>query len=58
MKAIIPPYIEIEGKTKEDVEKTVKLLEFTMEQTTGLGVSKVYEKYGINIHTYKELKFN
>ena len=55
---MIPPYIEVEGKNKEDVEKVVKLLGFTMEQTTGLGVGKVFKHYGIEIHDFKELKFN
>jgi len=53
----IPTYIEVEGKSKEDVEKIVKLLGFTMEQTTALSVKHIYENYGIDLHEIKELKF-
>jgi len=54
---MIPSYLEVEGKTAEDVERVVKLLGFEMSQTTTIGVRKVYQKYGIEIHNYKELKF-
>ncbi|TKJ17778.1 adenylate cyclase [Candidatus Woesearchaeota archaeon B3_Woes] len=53
----IPSYLEIEAKSTEEIEKTVKLLGFDMNQTTSIGVQKVYEKYGINIDDFKELKF-
>ena len=32
------PYIEIEGDTKEDIEKTVKLLGYSMEDTTSKNI--------------------
>ena len=53
----IPPHLEIEGNSKEEVENVVKILGFTMEDTTSIGIEKVYQKYGINIHEFKELHF-
>ncbi len=53
----IPPYLEIEGKSIKDVEKAVKLLGFEMSQTTSINTDYAYEKYGLNIYDYKELKF-
>jgi adenylate cyclase, class 2 len=53
----IPTYIEVEGKSKEEIEKVVKLLGFSMEQTTSINVKKVYLKYGIDIDGIEDLKF-
>jgi len=53
----IPPYIEIEGKSKEDVSKVVKLLGYKMEDTTSKNTDLIYEMHGINIYDFKELKF-
>ncbi|MDD5163119.1 MAG: CYTH domain-containing protein [Candidatus ainarchaeum sp.] len=53
----IPPYLEIEAKSKTEIEKTVKLLGFSRSQATSIGVEEVYKKYGLNIHDFKELKF-
>jgi|TARA_Y100000310_G_scaffold345641_1_gene467629 adenylate cyclase class 2 len=54
---LIPTYIEIEGNSKEDVEKTVLKLGFTMDQTTAIDVKKVHAKYGIDIHTIRKMTF-
>lgn len=53
----IPPYLEIEGKNAEEIERVVKKLGFNMSQTTSINTDYVYEKYGLNIYDYKELKF-
>lgn len=54
----IPPYVEIESESQEETERVVKMLGYELTQTTSMGVTKVYaERYGINIHDYKELKF-
>ena len=53
----IPPYLEVEGKSIQDVEKIVKLLGYEMSQTTSINTTEVYKKYGINIQDIKELKF-
>jgi len=54
----IPPYLEIEGKSIQEVEKAIKLLGFKPEDATSIGVTDVYEKYGLDIHEFKELKFD
>ena len=53
----IPTYIEIEGNSKEEIEKVVKLLGYSMDDTSTLDVVKIYAKYGLDIHSFKELKF-
>jgi adenylate cyclase class 2 len=53
----IPPYLEIEGPSKEAVEAAVKELGFTLDQTTGMGNQAIYDHYGIDIRKLKELKF-
>ncbi len=53
----IPTYLEIEAKSVAEVEATVKKLWFTMEQTTSINTTKVYQKYGIDIDIIPELKF-
>jgi adenylate cyclase class 2 len=53
----IPPHLEVEAKSKEEVERVVKLLGFKMSQTTSIHGEAVYKRYGIDIHDYKELKF-
>ena len=54
---MIPTYLEIEGKNKEDVEKMIKILDIDEEKLSLDKVSEIYKKYGIDIHQYKELKF-
>lgn len=54
---MIPTYLEIEGKNKEDVEKMIKILDIDKEKLSLDKVSEIYKKYGIDIHQYKELKF-
>ena len=53
----IPPYLEVEGKSIEDVKKTIKLLGFEFSEATSLSTKEVYKKYGLKIHDFKELKF-
>lgn len=54
---LIPPYIEIEGKSKAEVLKIVGLLGFSLDEITSISVLEVYKKYGIDLHEYKELMF-
>ena len=54
---MIPTYLEIEGKNKEDVEKMIKILDIDEEKLSLDKVSEIYKKYGIDIHQYKELRF-
>lgn len=53
----IPPYVEIEGKSKKAVEDAVALLGFDLSQTTSINTMSVYKKYGLDIFDFKELKF-
>ena len=55
---LIPTYAEIEGKTNEDVENVLKLVNTNNYQTTTYDVESIYrEIYGIDIMKIKELKF-
>ena len=55
---LIPTYAEIEGKTNEDVENILKLVNTNNYQTTTYDVESIYrEIYGIDIMKIKELKF-
>lgn len=54
---MIPTYMEIEGKSKEEVEDFIEKLKIDKSKLTLDKISEIYKKYGINIHDYKELKF-
>ena len=55
---LIPTYAEIEGKTNEDVEKVLKLVNNKDYKVTTFDVESIYrEIYGIDIMKVKELKF-
>lgn len=53
----IPPYLEIEAGSAEKVSELVSRLGFSQDEVTAIGVGEVFEKYGFNIHDFKELKF-
>lgn len=54
----IPAFLEIEGKSEEDVERGLKMLGLENGERGHFGLINIYERYGIKIHDYKELKFN
>jgi adenylate cyclase class 2 len=54
---LIPPYLEIEADTKDDVMRVARLLGFTEDQLTGENTIKVYARYGIDLTAITELKF-
>lgn len=55
---LIPPYVEIEGDSYEDMAKVAKLLEFDMEQACQLDAFQVYDKiYNIDIRKIDNLTF-
>lgn len=55
---LIPTYVEIEGKTNEDVIKVLNKLGYTLDDITTLDVTSIYnEIYGIDLLKIKELKF-
>lgn len=54
----IPTYVEIEGKSTEEVENMIKKLELDDSKTTTVGVQEVFKKfYKIDISKKKEVKF-
>ena len=55
---LIPPYMEIEGKDKSEVESIENLLEVDKEKITYLNCSDIYKTiYGIDSSKIKKLKF-
>lgn len=54
---LIPPYLEIEGDSREQVIKVASLLGFDESQLTGENTIKTYARYGIDLNTIKELRF-
>ena len=55
---LIPAYLEIEGGSKEEVEKIENMLEVDKEKITYLNCSDIYKSiYGIDSSKIKELKF-
>lgn len=54
----IPTYVEIEGKSTEDVEKMIKKLELTQSRVTSLDVQGIFrDYYNIDIKSVPEVKF-
>lgn len=55
---LIPPYMEIEGKSIESVKEVEKILEVDESKITALNCQDIYlGVYGIDIKTIKELRF-
>ena len=54
---LIPPYLEIEGKSDEQIHQVVKKLGLMDKETISCNTAEVYQKYGIDIYEYRELKF-
>jgi adenylate cyclase class 2 len=54
----IPPYLEIEGSSKEEVEKIVSKLGFEMSGTTSINTMEVYRKYGIDLQKIRDLRLS
>jgi adenylate cyclase class 2 len=55
--ANIPPFLEIEGASKEEVENGLKMLGLENRENGHFGLINIYLKYGINLHDHKEIKF-
>jgi adenylate cyclase class 2 len=54
---MLTPYIEVEGGSPQEVERVVNLLGYTMDQTTTKNTDELYADEGIDIYSFKELKF-
>jgi adenylate cyclase class 2 len=54
---MIPPILEIEAKGEEGVKKGLELLGLEDKDAGHIGTIAIYKKYGIDLHSYKELRF-
>ncbi|MEC3977917.1 class IV adenylate cyclase [Amycolatopsis sp. H20-H5] len=54
---LIPPYLEIEGNTADEVRETASLLGFAADQLTSVNTTKVYARYGIDLASISDLRF-
>lgn len=53
----IPPYLEIEAGSKDEVIRVAGLLGHTEADLTGENTIKIYARYGIDLDTIPELRF-
>ncbi|MDA8368923.1 MAG: CYTH domain-containing protein [Nocardiopsaceae bacterium] len=54
----IPPYLEIEASGRTEVLRIASLLGYAEDQLTGENTTKVYDRYGIDLATITDLRFN
>lgn len=55
---LIPTYVEIENDSEELIQKILKKLELSEKETVSCNTVAVYNKYGLDVYQYRELKFN
>jgi adenylate cyclase class 2 len=53
----IPPYLEIEADTRDDVIRVADLLGYHQDQLTAANTMDVYARYGINLSSIRDLRF-
>lgn len=54
---LLDPVIEIEAKSEEMINKTITELKIKGVSKGNVGWKKIYEEKGIDLHSFKELKF-
>jgi len=54
----IPTILEIEGKNEEMVKEGLKLLGLENVENAHYGLLNIYSKYGIDLHSFKEIRFD
>lgn len=54
---LIPTYVEIEGKSEEDVINMVEKLGYTKSDMVTLNLNEVYRKYGYELDEINDLRF-
>ena len=54
----IPTYVEVEGKSQEDLENILNILGYNMTDTVSCTADEVYERYGLSMFVNRELKFD
>lgn len=52
----IPTYLEIEGKSEQDVYQVLKMLDISKDQITCRDIDGIYRDYGYNLTEIYELK--
>ncbi|MFE7131387.1 class IV adenylate cyclase [Streptomyces sp. NPDC057638] len=53
---LIPPYLEIEADSAEEVQRTARRLSLSEDQLTSENTTKVYLRYGIDLETVQDLR--
>ena len=53
----IPTYVEVEGKSEEDLENILNILGYKMSDTVSCTADEIYEKYGLSMFDRREIKF-
>jgi adenylate cyclase class 2 len=53
----IPKYLEVESSSEKKVREGLKLLGLEGEDAGNMTVKATYARYGINLHSFKELRF-
>jgi len=53
----IPVFLEVESNSEEKDKQGLKLLNLEGKDVGHIGLLKIYRKYGIKLHDYKEIKF-
>jgi len=51
-------YLEIEGKDEASVNDLLKRLDLEDKTITSENTTKVYDRYGINLHEITDLRFS
>lgn len=53
----IPPYLEVEGRSRAHVVEVAALLGYDESQLTGMNTTKVFSHYGIDLSAIADLRF-
>ena len=54
----IPTYVEVEGKSEEDLENILNRIGYSMKDTVSCTADEIYEKYGLSMFDSREIKFD
>jgi adenylate cyclase class 2 len=54
---LIPPYLEIEGRSRDHVVEVGRMLGVSADNLTGENTTKVYARYGIDLTAIADLRF-
>ena len=54
----IPTYVEVEGKSEEDLKNILKILGYSIKDTVSCTADEIYEKYGLSMFDKREIKFD